>query len=117
MTTTATTATYEVVPERELHRRNPHARQSDAWFAWNQQRCLERLVVEGLPDVYEGKLASYWYDFYPDFSWDGRMSKQMQIMLSDGGFPALAAAFALRFPCDLVAELQRAMASVEEGAS
>lgn len=106
---------YTVLTDTQIHAANPHKYQTNEWFAFNQLRRLERITVQGLPSVYKDKLSSYWYDFYPDFSWDGRADKQIELVLSSPNFDQLEAAFSARFNVSLRANLEQAVKDIRAG--
>ena len=65
---------------------------------------LERLLAEGLPAAYKGDWETFWYDFYPDFSWFQPIP-QLQACLDSPEWRWLAAQIKLKYRVDFVAEI------------
>jgi hypothetical protein len=97
--------------EAERHRQAAGAKypdRSNEWFAELQLLKLQDTADKGLWSCYESFERSL-ADFYADFSWDGRMARQIEIMLADPRLPQLVAAIKAAHGFDLEAELRQAL--------
>jgi hypothetical protein len=91
-----------------------YVKYSDEWFAEYNLQNLQHLADHGLATCYNGSMRDYLFDFYADFSWNGRMCLQAQIMLNDERLPKIAADIAARYDFDFVAELTKAASYTAE---
>jgi hypothetical protein len=102
--------------EAEGHRRAANAKYppySNEWFAELQLLKLQDTADKGLWSChasFEHSLA----DFYPDFAWDGRMGRQIEIMLADPRLPRIVAAIKAAHGFDLDAELRQALTEPDD---
>jgi hypothetical protein len=93
--------------EAEGHRQTASAKypsRSNDWFAELQILKLQATAEQGY-ESFEHSLA----DFYADFSWDGRMARQVEIVLADPRLPQIVATIKAVHGFDLEAELRQAL--------
>jgi hypothetical protein len=97
--------------ETEGHRQAASAKyppRSNEWFAELQLLRLQDTADKGLWSCYESFERSL-ADFYADFSWDGRMPSQIEIMLADPRLPEIVGTIKAAHGFDLEAELRQAL--------
>jgi len=76
-------------------------RYSNRWFATNQLYNLSLLLEDGLPHCYP-TIDDYWYDFWPNFSWDDKEIRgQVRTVLGDSRYPDIRLQFKAKFDVDL----------------
>jgi hypothetical protein len=96
--------------EDERHRQAASAKYptySNEWVAELQLLKLQDTADKGLWPCYQSFERSL-ADFYADFSWDGRLARQIKIMLADARLPRIAAAIKAAHNSDPEAELRQA---------
>ncbi len=82
---------------------------STKWFAEYNILHLQDIAKKGLPDCYES-FDDFMYDFYPDFAWTPKDSKeQLGMVVADSRCTAIVVGIQDMFGFDMKDEFDRAL--------